>query len=426
VKHFIRRALEKFDKLTGSQLKEIIVSSSNEMERLEAVLDSIMVGILVCDRQHNIILTNKSAERLLPIDDYEPGGDQVWFVVRDEAVSEFLRKTLNDGDHVEGAEFEINTHTISPYSVDQRTGVTKRLSISVMPLVQEHKVIGSLIHIEDITERREREDKMRRIESLASLTTLAAGVAHEIKNPLGSISIHIQLIQKTLKAAKKCCDDRHKFVDAFMKGSPQYKGGKDPRDNFSAIGGYLNIVNEEIDRLNRIVVDFLSTVRPVNLDIAPADMNALITSLIEFVSMELADAGITWKLSLDKKLDIFPFDERAMKQALLNLIKNSKEAMPGGGILTIKTLKKESEVLISIEDTGVGIAPDKVKNIFEPYYTTKQTGSGLGLILVFKVISEHKGEIAVKSKLGKGTGFLIKLPLPQGVLRLLDFRGGPK
>jgi signal transduction histidine kinase len=171
------------------------------------------------------------------------------------------------------------------------------------------------------------------------------------------------------------------------------------------------------------VVDFLFAVRPMNMELRCGQINGLISDLTEFVFFELEENGIESALNLGE-IPLVNFDEQYMKQALLNLIKNAIAAMPEGGILSIATEVKDSDVLITIADTGLGIPPENLSKIFEPYFTTKTTGSGLGLTLVYKIVKEHKGEIAVKSKVGEGTRFIISLPIPQKERRLLDYKGG--
>jgi signal transduction histidine kinase len=295
-------------------------------------------------------------------------------------------------------------------------GKQRLLSISVLPQVRDHQVSGSLIYIEDITEKRGKEARLRRAENLASLTTLAAGVAHEIKNPLGSISIHIQLIQKAMDANK----------EMFFKSHPSGRNskGQSPQDYFDVLDKYIAVVNEEIDRLNHIVVDFLFAVRPMDMDFREGNINTLIGELAEFVRYELEAANIACVLELNDALPTIEFDDRYMKQALLNLIKNAIAAMPGGGELTITTGFSDTEIQISVQDTGVGISEENLSKIFEPYFTTKETGSGLGLTLVFKIIREHRGEMTVKSREGEGACFTITLPVPQRETRLLGFEGG--
>jgi signal transduction histidine kinase len=253
------------------------------------------------------------------------------------------------------------------------------------------------------------------MENLASLTTLAAGVAHEIKNPLGSLSIHIQLIQKSMAANKA----------VYFRAHPRGKDSDgDPSEYFDLLDKYIAVVNEEIDRLNRIVVDFLFAVRPMDMDLREGNINTLIGELTDFVWFELKETRIDCALELAENLPAIRFDERYMKQALLNLIKNAQAAMPGGGVLTIKTEVSDGELRISIQDTGTGIPEENLSKIFEPYFTTKETGSGLGLTLVFKIIREHQGEITVKSKEGEGSCFIITLPIFQKERRLITYDGG--
>jgi PAS domain S-box-containing protein len=398
MREFIKRALQKFNKMTGEQIRDLLYSAAAEIDRLETVLDSITEGILVCDTEHNLVLANKYAKRMLPINAEEQGKTPLWFLVRDEKIRDFFEITLKTGDRVEDREFDVEIKEIS-----------RLLSISVLPLVKDRQVTGSLIYVEDITDKRSKEAQLRRAENLASLTTLAAGVAHEIKNPLGSLSIHIQLIQKAMASNKEACNTAH------SRGSCFY---------FEKIDKYISVVNEEVDRLNRIVVDFLFAVRPMNMEFRQGDINSLIEEMAGFVRYELEESKINCVLELDKNLPRIDFDERYMKQALLNLIKNAMAAMNGGGRLTLKTESRDGEIQISVSDTGIGISEEIISKIFEPYFTTKETGSGLGLTLIFKIVREHRGEISVKSKEGEGTCFKITLPIPQKERRLITFEGG--
>ncbi|MDR2258644.1 MAG: PAS domain S-box protein [Treponema sp.] len=405
MRDFYKRALKKLNKLTGEQSKELLVTAAAEISRLETVLNSLTDGILVCDTKHSLVMANKYAERFLPMSYLELGNEPLWRLVRDERIADFFETTLSGGDRVEEREFDIEIK-----------GFNRLLSISVLPLVQEHQVTGSLIYIEDITEKRGRESRLRRAENLASLTTLAAGVAHEIKNPLGSISIHIQLMQKAMDK------NRELFGIAHPGGTDDM--GQKPVPYFDLLDKYIAVVNEEVDRLNHIVVDFLFAVRPMDMNLREGNINTLIAELVEFVWYELEQNHIECELKLEEEIPLTLFDERYMKQALLNLIKNAQAAMPGGGTLKIKTEKTDTEILISVIDTGVGISEENLSKIFEPFFTTKETGSGLGLTLVFKIIREHLGEITVKSRKGEGTCFIITLPVPQKDRRLITYGGG--
>ena len=412
MRQFITKALQKFDKLSTGQMRDLVVSSAKEIDRLETVLDSLPRGILVCDTSHNLILANKAARRLLSIITYEQGREKIWAVIPEELIAEFLAHTLLSADKAEEREFEVETNN-----------KRKLLSVSVMPMVQDRQVSGSLVLIDDITERRGREARMRRMESLASLTSLAAGVAHEIKNPLGSLSIHVQLIQKALAVQEKLCLGLHQPEKTESGQASQSESGLqcEPGMYFGQISKYLSIINEEVDRLNGIVVDFLFAVRPLNAELRRGNINSLISDLVNFVSFEMAESGIELSLNLNENLPGPDFDEKLMKQALLNLIKNSAAAMCGGGKLTISTGIQENDIVISIADTGTGISEENLSKIFEPYFTTKEDGTGLGLTLVFKIVKEHQGEINVKSVEGEGTVIEITLPIPQVERKLIAY-----
>ena len=397
MRDFIKRALTKLNKLTAEQIRDLLISSTEEIDRLETVLDSLNQGILVCDTEYSLILANKYTERYVLGSHYE-ADKPIWNSIREDSIRDFLENALTHGDRIVEQEFDVDI-----------MGLNRLLSISVLPLVQKRKVTGSLVYIEDITEKRGKEVRLRRAENLASLTTLAAGVAHEIKNPLGSLSIHIQLIQKLMASHK----------ETYYADNPDAVGEAQSINYFATLDNYIAVVNEEIDRLNHIVVDFLFAVRPMDMVFREGSINALIEELINFIRFEFEENNIQYMLNLDEDLPYIDFDERYIKQALLNLIKNAIAAMPNGGTLRVCTELHSEDILITIKDTGIGIPEDILPKIFEPYFTTKAMGSGLGLTLVFRILQEHKGEIAVKSKEGEGTAITLTLPIPQKETRLI-------
>jgi len=405
MRQFLKRALQKVDLLKPEQVRNLLALSSKEIDRLETVMDSLIRGVLVCDTSNKLILANKAARRFLSIVSYEQGRETIWSVIPEESVAEFLAQTLLSTDAAEEREFNVDVN-----------GIQRLLAVSVMPVVQDHQITGSVILIEDITERRNREARLRRMESLASLTTLAAGVAHEIKNPLGALSIHVQLLQKAKDAQEKLCD--------ALVSTKSQETECEPDKYFRQIDKYIKVLNEEIDRLNRIIVDFLFAVRPMNLEPRRGSINEFISELADFVSFELKEAHIECVLNLDENIDAIDFDAALMRQVFLNLIKNASAAMSGGGTLTISTEDAEGEIRITVADTGKGISEEDFPKIFEPYFTTKETGTGLGLTVVFKVVKEHKGDINVESREGEGTAFTITLPKPQPDQRLLTYKGG--
>jgi PAS domain S-box-containing protein len=373
MRKFLERAMDKVPRMNEESIRGLLRLLADENDRLDAVLDSMMDGIVVCDDESVPILVNKSAERLLPLSQAELFDEPLWYSIRDDELSGFFEMALTGQESIIDREF----------ALDMKSS-TRILAISVTPLVRGKKISGTLIHVEETTDKRRREARLRRAESLASLTTLAAGVAHEIKNPLGSISIHVQLMRKSLKG---------KADEPLIR--------------------YLDIVNEEIDRLNRIVVDFLFAVRP--MDIAPIndDPNTLLRELVEFMRVEVENAGIQLQVEYGKDIPLVPFDKRYMKQALLNLVKNAVAAMPKGGTLNLSLRAVNDELKLAVGDTGSGIPEDKLGKIFEPYYTTKENGTGLGLTLTYKIIKEHGGDVTVQSRQGQGSTFTITIPIPQ-------------
>ena len=382
---FYLRALKKLDKLDAEQSRELLVSAVREISLFENVLDSIDKGIIVCDEDFNLIMANKCAQRLIPMNCTE--GVKLNTAIRDEQLVENFRDII------------LNREKVTDREIDaEYQGRSRLLSVNVVPLVHDRRITGTLIYIEDITEKRRVESRLRRAENLASLTTLAAGVAHEIKNPLGSISIHLQLLQKTLAKKNKSVD---KTTDK-----------------------YFDILKEEVNRLNRIVVEFLFAVRPMALELREGDINMLVTKIMEFVRYEMEQSNILCLLELDENLPKILMDERYMKQAVLNLVTNARAAMPEGGVFTIATNRLDNEIQILVCDTGIGISKENLVKIFDPYFTTKETGTGLGLTQVYKIIREHQGEIFVDAAPGEGTEFEIILPVPRKDTRMIVFNEG--
>jgi PAS domain S-box-containing protein len=385
MKKFINKAIRKLPKLTYEQIKQLIDMLSDEYEQLTLVLDSMEEGIIVTDLEHRIQLLNKTTRRLLPMHS-ETDDRVIWAVVYDHEIADYLELHLSNNDRIVDEEFYI-----------QKGSTVSILTITAVPLVREKRVTGNIILLRDITEKKKSEAKFRRAENLASLTTLAASVAHEIKNPLASMGIHLQLMQKEL--------ERENCIG---------------RDSASE---YLDIISEEIERLNSIVVDFLFAVRPMDTRMKAEDVNDMIEELFEFMRYELEQNHVTFEFKPDKKLPKVTMDKKYLKQALLNIVKNGVAAMPDGGKLIISTHIQGDMVNINITDNGVGISEENMAKIFEPYFTTKDFGSGLGLTVVYKVIREHGGEISLDSSEGKGTTFTISLPLPESERALIDYEG---
>ena len=384
MKKFIERALERLPKLDEEQIRSLINRLGADNDLLGVILDSMTDGLVVLSGEHDIMLFNKAAERLLPFGPEDIRERKLWDVLSDQEIAAFFEDSLRSQDRVYDKQFTLDTG-----------GGIRILSCSTMPLVDTGKALGNLVHIEDVTEKRSKEARLHRAESLASLTTLAAGVAHEIKNPLGSIGIHIQLIQKAIDAGKR-----------FDK---------------AGISRNLEIVMEEVQRLNGIVVDFLFAVRPMNAEFERRSLNLLVHDVLEFIQYELKDAGIDVEERYSNSIPDLDLDEKYMKQALLNILKNAIAAMPDGGDLKVTTEMDSNYVSLRITDTGVGIVEEQIAKIFEPYFTTKEFGSGLGLTVVYKIVKEHGGEISLTSGEGEGTTFTLSFPIPESERRLIEW-----
>lgn len=391
---FSRRAVEKLSKLSAEQIQLLLNRLCDEEAALDAVLESLATGIIVCSVNGHLLMLNKAAERYIPFTtrplENRDTELRVWEMIDDSDIVTFLK--IN---------YEHQKSNVSDeFSVPGPGGGIRFLSVKLMPLVQRCCIKGTIITVDDITEKRNQEILLRRMENLAGLTNLAANVAHEIKNPLGSISIHIQLMQKAL--AKARCSDGM---------LPDEKNAEK----------HLSVINEEIDRLNKIIMDFLFAVRPVSAQLELLDPNQLIQDCIDFCRPELQGLNIKEEISLDNSVPRLMLDSKLFRQVLVNLIQNAQVAMPDGGVLCIKTVVQNDCFVLTLADTGVGMDEATVSHVFEPYFTTKATGTGLGLTMVYKIIKEFSGDITVRSAVGKGSVFTISLPIPQGSRRLLTY-----
>jgi signal transduction histidine kinase len=252
--------------------------------------------------------------------------------------------------------------------------------------------------LRDVTESRRRTETAIESEKLSALTLLAAGVAHEIGNPLNSLNIHLQLMERELKNL--------------------------PPESAERLRDDLRVAREEIARLDRIVSQFLRAVRPTKPDLQRVSVNDIVTETLALVDREIRDRDILVELELSKTLPQSLVDHAQLKQAFYNVIKNALQAMRSGGILRVRTEGTDTHVVVSFIDTGHGISAEQIGRIFEPYYTTKQEGSGLGLMIVQRIVREHGGTIEVESDAGRGTTVRIKLPIHEKRMRLLEAGNG--
>ena len=224
------------------------------------------------------------------------------------------------------------------------------------------------------------EEQLRRADRLSALGTLSAGMAHEIRNPLGSIKGAVEILR-----------------DGYSPDDSKYE--------------FIQILLKETDRLNRIVQEFLSFARPKQLEYQFADVNEALESVLMLTAAEAKKTGITVKKKLDSTIGKRRLDASLLKQAFLNLILNALQAMPEGGILTVESKLLGGMIEVRICDTGIGISELNRKKLFSPFFTTKKNGIGLGLVISYRIIENHRGTIDVVSEPGKGSTFLVKIPV---------------
>ena len=232
------------------------------------------------------------------------------------------------------------------------------------------------------------------VEELGKLT---GELAHEIKNPLSSVKINLKLVREELEAAKS--------AQANQTGRGQGDLG------FTRALRKIAVIEKEMDRLERILEGFLRYIGKTELQLASVDISSLMSDMVDFYSPQARSHSIIIRQQLYDKPLVCKADEGMLKQVILNLFINARQAMSDGGELLIRTSRRKKEAVIQISDTGSGIAPDKLGKIFEVYYSSRPQGSGLGLPTAQKIVEAHKGTISVDSELGKGTSFTIELPL---------------
>jgi len=233
----------------------------------------------------------------------------------------------------------------------------------------------------------------------AELSRLTGELAHEIKNPLSTIKVNLKLTSEALEEV----------------GHVESRGPlSDQRQSqLASAARKITVVQKEADRLEQILDGFLGCVRRPDLQLATVDLNELVGDMIDFYSPQAHSHALTVRQSLTKKPLVSRVDPVAVKQVLLNLLINAQQAQQGGGELMIRTTGRSGRAIIQVSDTGEGIPPERLDDIFRPFYSSRMGGSGLGLATARKIIEAHKGSITVHSEPGKGTSFTIELPLSE-------------
>lgn len=398
---YVKRVTQKAEKLSKEQLLSLIQNLAEENDSLYSILESLSTGLLIVDNDFKLVQSNTIAESRVQfsiyLDDPKVSTAPIWEFIDDEEIAGFLQNC---------AEKEI-TNSAEDFSTVTSGGSVRFLNVTITPLVIESNLAGRIILIRDITENKNQDILMHRMENMANLTNLAAGMAHDIKNPLGAISIHIQLIQKALKKARENENilPEKKFVE-----------------------DHIDVVNAEIEHLNKLVMDFLLAVRPVKANLELKDPSKIIENIVNFFKPEFqsANVDVDFKPCTDTKRIML--DEKLFREAIINIAQNAlaaiktrqnNESSTYKGSFIINCSIKDEKYKIRIADNGCGMSDEVLSKIFEPYYTTKSNGTGLGMTMVYKIIKELSGEITVDSKEYFGTIFTITLPIPQKNTKLI-------
>lgn len=363
----LERALEHLPQLDRQGLLRLAQKLSGERELFLTILQSLQDAVIVIDRWGQLELINPPARRLLGLEG-KASPNSLW-----KAVPE-LAQLLNVG-----RDGELVLPGALTRELELHYPALRVVRLFAAPLQER-----VLIVLSDHT--RERQASERQIEDarLNSLTQLSAGVAHELGNPLNALQIHLQLLERELK--------------------------KLPAAQSKKLGALLNTSQGEVQRLDRIIRNFLQAIRPTPPDLRPLDAVDVLEEVLSFLHQELEGAGIRVQVELPGLLPPIMADVEQLKQVYFNLIKNAREATPSGGQLTIRARADDQAIHLDFVDTGAGIAQEDLSRLFEPYHTTKPGGTGLGLMIVQKIMRAHAGSVAVQSTPGRGTTVTLSFP----------------
>lgn len=385
---FLEKLIGRLGKIGPEEVQNYFLRLAQEKGFLETVFNAIQEGIIVTDSNGRITYLNQAACGLFGLQN-------------DDSLGKLL------DERVRGLDWKSLTHAGGPVSRDIEIfyPANRVINFYIVPLLIQQEssdaAIDGLAHevghamiLRDITESRRSAEQTLESERFNALTLLAAGVAHEIGNPLNSLNIHLQLMERKLRELEpKTREELQESID---------------------------VARAEINRLDSIVSQFLRAIRPTHPQLKLEDVNAIVEEAVRFFAPEIKDRDIVVEQELRSDLPLLQLDRDQMKQAFYNVIKNSLEAMKQRGILRIRTDKDDSHLLISFTDTGGGISADNLSRVFEPYFTTKMSGSGLGLLIVRRIVREHGGELSIQSDEGKGLVLTIRLPYIDKRVRMLE------
>ncbi len=380
---FLDKLIGRLDKLDAGNLQTQFLRLAREKGLLETIFHAIHEGLIVLDGESKIVYANRAAEKLCGFSFDNVAGHPISKYLREIDWPAVLNLDGDEWSRMVTREIEI--------SYPQH----RFIDFYVVPLAAAQPgETGAVVILRDVTRERESETRTIESERLNAITLLAAGVAHEIGNPLNSITIHLQLLEREIANLR----------------------AKD-RDSLKEL---VEVSRREVDRLEQIIGQFLRALRPSQPTLERANVREVLDTTLEFLRHEIKDRDVLVEVESPPDLPACLIDKTQIKQAFFNIIRNAIQAMTNGGLLKISLGSDDRFVSIAFKDTGPGISAESLGNIFEPYFTTKSEGTGLGLMIVQRIVRDHGGEIEVHTTPRSGTTFTIYLPRDERRIRLLS------
>ena len=375
------RVLGRIDELDAQNLAILARRLERERDLMETVLDALREGVIVLSHDSSIEYANTAAVRLLGVSEEAVNGSEL------RRVSPDIAKALDMPVAVEALTREVE--------VRYPESRVLRLHLTRVGGSQDAERARRVAVLSDITaERVQTEDRVES-ERIDSIVALAAGVAHEVGNPLNAIGIHLQLLQRE---AEKLGD------------SPAAE----------KVRNAAQVCRSEITRLDGIVRDFLGAVRHAPPDLVDADLVTVVAETMNLLKDQCGQLGIRVAVDVANDIPLIMADRNQVKQALFNVMKNALEAMDRGGEIFIHLEADDEWVVLSVKDTGVGIPADKLTRVFDAYYTTKASGGGLGMLILLRILRAHGGTVDIQSTPNVGTTVTLRFPLKHRRVKTLD------